>query len=68
MDGGVASRRSVDLPWVIGSQLTSGEIKAECFSALISSGGIEVIGLGSTGVVDLILEFHISEFGKWRKL
>jgi hypothetical protein len=47
---------------------TSGEIKAKCFSTPISSRGIMVIGFGSTGVVDHVLEFPISEFGKWRKL
>jgi hypothetical protein len=48
---------------------TSEKIKAECFSTLISSGGIEVVGFRSTRVVDLTsLKFAISEFGKWRKL
>jgi hypothetical protein len=35
---------------------TSGEIKAECLLALISSGGIVVFGSGSTRVVDLVFK------------
>jgi hypothetical protein len=35
---------------------TSREIKVECLLALISSGGIVVVGSGSTRVVDLVFE------------
>jgi hypothetical protein len=40
------------------NQLTSEKIKAECFSALTRSGGIETIGFRSTRVVDLVVEFR----------
>jgi hypothetical protein len=68
-DDGVSSRRSVNFfvnHWI--SQ-ASGEIKAECFSTLISLGGIEAVGFRSMRVIDLTsLKFAISEFEKWRRL
>jgi hypothetical protein len=47
---------------------TSEDIKDKFFLALISLGGIEVIGLGSTWFIYLILEFHYFRIQKWRKL
>jgi hypothetical protein len=49
-------------------QWISGEVKAECLSTLISSGGIVIVRIGSTGVVDLVIsDFGISGVGVWRK-
>jgi hypothetical protein len=37
---------------------TNGEVKDECLSTLISSGGVVAVGFGSMRAIDLALEFH----------
>jgi hypothetical protein len=49
-------------------QWISREVKAECLSTLISSGGIVFIRFGSMGAIDLVVsDFGISGVRVWRR-